>query len=202
MFRNLAFFVIAIGAMICATFGVLIQTIIGKINGMDIKPIPIFLLSLSNTPIVTNPSALGLQLANIMNEINKLKDFIYGYKLTALWSSSDNDKTDCEFLDERFSIDDFDNDARNTIESDCLKFITSNKYDLEIYSDSITYNIHESLSAWEVAGHDFWLTRNGHGAGFWDRLGLDETIGKRLSDSSQSFGECDIYVNDQQTLSI
>ena len=202
MLRSLASSAIVIGATTCATFGVLIQTIIGKINGMATKLIHIFLLSLSNTPIVTNPSALVLQLANIMKEVNKLKDFIYGYKLTALWSTNDYDKTDCEFLDESFSVDDFDNDARKAIESDCLKFITSNKDDLETYSDSITYNIHESLSAWEVAGHDFWLTRNGHGAGFWDRLGLDETIGKRLSDSSRAFGECNIYVNDQQTLSI
>ena len=31
----------------------------------------------------------------------------------------------------------------------------------------------------EQIGHDFWLTRNGHGAGFWDR-GLGET-GKKLT---------------------
>lgn len=30
------------------------------------------------------------------------------------------------------------------------------------------------------AGHDFWLTRNGHGAGFWDR-GLPHGLGDALS---------------------
>ena len=31
----------------------------------------------------------------------------------------------------------------------------------------------------EQAGHDFWLTRNGHGSGFWDR---PELYGKKLAD--------------------
>ena len=35
-------------------------------------------------------------------------------------------------------------------------------------------------------GHDFWLTRNGHGAGFWDR-GLGE-IGDRLTKAAEVYG--------------
>lgn len=32
-------------------------------------------------------------------------------------------------------------------------------------------------------GHDFWLTRNGHGTGFWDRSELEEGgLGERLSE--------------------
>jgi hypothetical protein len=37
-------------------------------------------------------------------------------------------------------------------------------------------------------GHDFWLTRNRHGAGFWDR-GLGER-GQYLTDASHPYGEC------------
>lgn len=40
-------------------------------------------------------------------------------------------------------------------------------------------------------GHDFWLTRNGHGAGFWDR-GFPE--GAALTKAAKSFGSIDIYV--------
>lgn len=49
------------------------------------------------------------------------------------------------------------------------------------------------------AGHDFWLTRNGHGAGFWDRGFGDlrtDTIGGRLSADAKSFGSCDPYCGD------
>ena len=41
----------------------------------------------------------------------------------------------------------------------------------------------------EQAGHDFWLTRNGHGTGFWDR---PETYGEHCADmftkASEGFG--------------
>jgi hypothetical protein len=49
----------------------------------------------------------------------------------------------------------------------------------------------------EQAGHDFWLTRNGHGAGFWDRSALDaDGLGDKLSDAAKAFGECDLYRGD------
>jgi hypothetical protein len=45
------------------------------------------------------------------------------------------------------------------------------------------------------AGHDFWLTRNGHGAGFWDGEWYKE-VGERLTKASKAFGEVNIYVGD------
>ncbi|MDP2262666.1 MAG: hypothetical protein Q8K24_05855 [Hydrogenophaga sp.] len=47
---------------------------------------------------------------------------------------------------------------------------------------------------WQQFGIDFWLTRNGHGAGFWDR-GLSE-LGDKLSESAKSMGGRDIYQGD------
>ena len=38
------------------------------------------------------------------------------------------------------------------------------------------------------------LTRNGHGAGFWDR-GLG-ALGERLTRAAKSHGSVDLYVND------
>ena len=37
------------------------------------------------------------------------------------------------------------------------------------------------------AGHDFWLTRNGHGAGFWD--GDWPIYGDMLTEGSKCYGE-------------
>jgi len=77
----------------------------------------------------------------------------------------------------------------------------------------------------ERAGHDFWLTRNGHGAGFWDREELEpegeewestripldqwtpetratlerlraESLGQRLTKIAKGFGEADAYLGD------
>ena len=44
-------------------------------------------------------------------------------------------------------------------------------------------------------GHDFWLTRNRHGAGFWDR-GYPEAIGKALTDAAHAEGSADWCVGD------
>ena len=42
--------------------------------------------------------------------------------------------------------------------------------------------------------HDFWLTRNRHGAGFWDRgLGV---LGDLLTDAAHAWGESDLYLGD------
>jgi hypothetical protein len=46
-----------------------------------------------------------------------------------------------------------------------------------------------------MAGHDFWLTRNGHGAGFWDG-DLSEDVGNALTEAAKKFGECHLYVGD------
>lgn len=46
-------------------------------------------------------------------------------------------------------------------------------------------------------GHDFWLTRNGHGAGFWDRpeiWGKEES--ERLSALARRFGSVDFVFRD------
>lgn len=53
----------------------------------------------------------------------------------------------------------------------------------------------------EQVGHDFWLTRNGHGAGFWDRPEIygDENADK-LSDSARSFGHRDVFEHNGQLM--
>jgi hypothetical protein len=49
-------------------------------------------------------------------------------------------------------------------------------------------------TSWSQLGHDFWRTRNRHGAGFWDR-GLGE-IGEKLTEIAQSFKECYVEQGD------
>jgi len=47
------------------------------------------------------------------------------------------------------------------------------------------------------AGHDFWLTRNGHGTGFWDRG--DEVYGtarNHLNETAESFPIVEAYFED------
>jgi len=104
--------------------------------------------------------------------------FLQAYLQCALWSSSDDND---EPLDNNFSAMDLSEETYRKMEEDCNKFVLENWND--IYMDL------------EKAGHDFWLTRNGHGAGFWDGDWEKET-GERLTKASEAFGEFDLYVGD------
>jgi hypothetical protein len=94
---------------------------------------------------------------------------------------------------EWFEHDDWtiDNIAPESIERAievCRDFQDANRADLDEVSDTF----HKDDSS---HGHDFWLTRNGHGAGFWDR-GYG-TLGRRLSDACKPYGEA--YVSGPET---
>ncbi|MBC8741712.1 hypothetical protein F6X40_34695 [Paraburkholderia sp. UCT31] len=103
---------------------------------------------------------------------------VTAYLECALWSSTDEKQ---EPLGANYNIDDFSAEARETAESDCKDFVTANAVSLE------------GLSSIQI-GHDFWLTRNRHGAGFWDR-GLGPR-GEYLTQMSHPYGGCDAYVGD------
>jgi hypothetical protein len=45
------------------------------------------------------------------------------------------------------------------------------------------------------AGVDFWMARDGHGAGFWDG-GWPHDVGRRLTDAAHAYGSFDLYVGD------
>ena len=50
-----------------------------------------------------------------------------------------------------------------------------------------------------LAGHDFWLSRNGHGTGFFDREDYiygGQEINNKLQEIAKSFGELWPYVGD------
>ena len=69
------------------------------------------------------------------------------------------------------------------INQECAKFYNEHRDIIE-----------EGLGATQ-AGHDFWLTRNGHGAGFWDG-DWPEDAGDRLTEASRDFGPVDVYLGD------
>ena len=110
--------------------------------------------------------------------------FLQAYIECALWSSNDNvDDSGGEPLDANYDASDLADDCLEAFKRDCADFQEANAEDL------IDYDL-------EQAGHDFWLTRNGHGAGFWDR-GMGE-LGQRLSKASKVYGSVDLYVGNDR----
>lgn len=86
-----------------------------------------------------------------------------------------------EMLDDEYGTDDIDESSRDEMRADCQSFAESNIADLAGMDPG-------------QAGHDFWLTRNHHGAGFWDR-GLGAR-GDRLTASAEPYGESNLYAGD------
>lgn len=117
-----------------------------------------------------------------------IDEFVRHYAIAALWSSTDEHG---EPLDAVFSIDDIDAETYYTMREDCADFLQSNLTDIHHYSALMR---NEEWSGEARAGHDFWLTRNGHGAGFWDR-GLG-ALGERLADAARACGGVDLYAGD------
>jgi hypothetical protein len=109
-----------------------------------------------------------------------LKTMLRAYIECALWSSTGPDDTPLDQCEAELS-----ECAQAQMEKDCTRFMD--------YCDTIGPNWHAGQT-FEQIGHDFWLTRNGHGAGFWDR-GLGD-LGQVLTEASKTFGSCDLYVGD------
>ena len=107
-------------------------------------------------------------------------EFIDGYLETALWSSTDDDG---EPLDGEFDTSDFDDETLLEMEGDARDFFNANENALE-------------EDGWDSSrgGHNFWLTRNGHGAGFWD--GDYPKRGDELTANAKPYGTYDLYVGD------
>ena len=131
------------------------------------------------------------------SESQRLREFKRGYITAALWSSTDGDDTPLDDS-EKYGEEKLAAETVQKMESDCEKFIQLNADDLREYAEKRAIPIGAEYTAEECAGHDFWLTRAGHGVGFWDR-GLGE-LGERLSKASRSFGECWLYVGDNGNL--
>jgi hypothetical protein len=110
-------------------------------------------------------------------------EFIDGYLEAALWTSTDGADAP---MDQIFGPEDFSQKAVDQIIKESNDFIKANLEDLK------------SRGSQAQHGHDFWLTRNRHGAGFWDR-GYG-AAGKRLTSSAHAYGEKIAYEGDDGKL--
>lgn len=114
-----------------------------------------------------------------------LDQFQQGYFTCALWSSTSSAGMP---LDYAYDIEDIHPDTLAEQLADIADFREANA---------------EDLAACELddakQGHDFWLTRNRHGAGFWDEHPIHTPEGRaceRLTDASHVYGSVDLYVGD------
>lgn len=128
-----------------------------------------------------------------------IENFLTQYIETALWSTLDysrdsdgeiiepgQDVDNHAHLDLSYDASDLSDALREHMRAECEEFVNSNREDIEYVITNLTgYDDTD-------AAHDFWLTREHHGAGFWDRYhGKDADLRaalQRLTDAADAYG--------------
>lgn len=106
------------------------------------------------------------------------------YLECALWSSADDE--DIVSCNRDFVISDFPTDVVDAAKADVKSF----KEQAGAFTEGLTDS---------DIGHNLWLTRNGHGTGFWDR---GYKHGDALADIARGMGERHVFVDDSGELNI
>jgi hypothetical protein len=149
-------------------------------------------------------------------DINKI---LKGYLECALWTEEERLKEDMPNIDFNEDEDDEKMDEiekiihlNNSLNRKSIDTFTKEDIDvdslIDAYSDIkkfielagkevIDYAINEQ--GLERLGHDIWLTRNRHGAGFLDHS-YDDDMEKKLIEASHKLKEINLYVGDDYKL--
>ena len=125
-----------------------------------------------------------------------LDGFVDGYMEALAWSGTVSvpeshplfDES-CEPTADRLD-EDFSSDLITASRADCIDFL----------SDEVIALLEANDDVWDPgrAGHDFWLTRNGHGCGYWDRGAGD--AGDALSAAASAYGSVELYLGDDNLI--
>lgn len=120
--------------------------------------------------------------------------FLRGFLVAALWSSNDEStESGGEPIDANYGLCDIHPASLVKAEAWCNQFQKDNATYLQWAMDRYDVNPSQGDSA-DYAGHDFWLTAAGHGAGFWDRgFGVR---GEALSKASKKYEFIDCVIGD------
>jgi hypothetical protein len=125
-------------------------------------------------------------------------DFLRGYLECALWTGRDeSDEAGGDPLDRNYDVSDFAPETVTKAAAECEAFQAENADDLTSFYEVWPFSP-DGDSKEAFAGHNFWLTRNGHGVGFWDRDAGE--VGDRLTEASRKAGERYVYVGDDGQL--
>lgn len=122
--------------------------------------------------------------------------FFQAYLTAALWSSvidegEQQDGRNGDPFDAHFSTDDFTEEALEVLRAHAFSFWCRMWY--YINHEKPPARCKRDMDAGS-AGHDFWLTQNGHGAGFWD--GDWPVYGEMFTKFSKCYPEINLYVTE------
>lgn len=125
-------------------------------------------------------------------ETSEFLEFVDGYTEALKWSTS------CDHAGEEYEdmqAFEFSPKMAGQIADECGAFFTANHADLIEAAAAYEEKGTNGGTGMAYAGHDFWLTRAGHGAGFWDG-DLPKELGDRLTQASNTAGNREPYIGD------
>lgn len=133
-----------------------------------------------------------------------IENVVTGYVDTLLWTGWDwtqvceDDEDTCVYDHSQCEVNPTNMDDNFDEGNIALEAMEEIREDVEGFlSLALDIDGADTIGA-EQMGRDFCLTRNGHGAGFWDR-GLGE-LGDKLTDAAKTYGEQELYVGDDGVL--
>lgn len=154
-----------------------------------------------------NPGVVE-DVADFLAEDTYLRDFQIAYMASALWTGAQVEDEDADAKNDG-TYGDLSADAITKLCEQAEEFVRANvgllirhaivtatTYPADYSSDVTGY----AERAAGQAGHDFWLTRNGHGAGFWDR-GLGG-LGDQLTEACRPYGEVSLWVAEDDAIEV
>lgn len=109
---------------------------------------------------------------------------VAAYETCALWSSTNDDGEPLDSEPREFAPE-----TAARMLHDCGRFMLDN---WRLFRDACEPAGYTA----DRLGHDLWLTRNGHGAGFWDRDELPQHARDELTAAAGSLGTADLYLGD------
>lgn len=127
-------------------------------------------------------------------------EFIRGYIEAILFTETDeSNESGGEPLNQNYGEEDFSHEAMERVEADCRSFLhkAAPWITEENYKGALTGTVEAH------AGHDFWLTRVGHGAGFWDGdwKSDEHSVGDGpLTQRAKEAGHVDVILGDDGKL--
>jgi len=113
--------------------------------------------------------------------------FIQGYWKALFWSETilDDNCNELGQFEDHYTVEDLDPGDRAKTEKTLQEFFENWS---PVWLDAGWDN--------EQAGHDFALTRNGHGTGFWDRDWDRNDAGEQLTEACKPYGTQNLYLGD------
>lgn len=127
-----------------------------------------------------------------------IEKMVSAYLHCAIWTSPCEDEgVTLDYYD----ADDFSDDTKERMKLEIQLFITTNNALVLRALAEYPHSPANDMCRYSSFGHDLYLTSNGHGAGFWDRVYLKvDNLGELLTTACKALRECNAVLGDDGSL--